>query len=201
MRHSGTGLFLLIILLLAAIALAAGPLAFSTSAAAQAGRGPAAGNQMPGPGRGDMWDPHWMQRQIWGPRDMDSGVRPRMNRHWNFMNQGIDEEYMRAQNPFDASAGVIASGRELFSAHCASCHGATGLGDGDAGRSLSPSPALLAYLIQMPMTVDSYLLWAISEGGVAFGTPMPSFKATLPKDDIWKIVTFMRAGFPKETAK
>ena len=59
MRRSGTGL-LLLVLLLAAMALAGGPLAFFKDAAAQAGRGPAAGNQMPGSGRGGMWDPRWM---------------------------------------------------------------------------------------------------------------------------------------------
>ena len=39
-------------------------------------------------------------------------------------------------------------------------------------------------------------MWTVSEGGKAFGTPMPAFKDMLSKEDIWKIVTFMRAGFP-----
>ena len=147
--------------------------------------------------RGDMWDPHWMQRQIWGPRELEPGVQQRMERHWTFMHQGIPEEYLRASNPFRPTGENIAAGRALYDAKCMSCHGETGNGDGSAGRSLSPSPALLAYLIQMPATVDSYLLWSISEGGVSFKTGMPSFKAELARDDIWRIVTFMRAGFPK----
>jgi mono/diheme cytochrome c family protein len=152
-------------------------------------------------GRGDMWDPHWMQRQIWGPRELEPGVQQRMERHWTFMHQGIPEEYLRAANPFRPTDENIAAGRALYDAKCQSCHGETGLGDGTAGRSLSPSPALLAYLIQMPATVDSYLLWSISEGGVAFRTGMPSFKAEIARDDIWRIVTFMRAGFPKAGAR
>ena len=72
------------------------------------------------------------------------------------------------------------------------------MGDGEAASSLNPSPALLAYMIQMPMSVDEYMLWSISDGGAAFGTKMPAFKDVLTRDEIWKIVTYMRAGFPVE---
>ena len=59
-----------------------------------------------------------------------------------------------------------------------------------------PSPALLNRFVQMPMAGDEYLLWAISEGGNQFGTDMPAFKDVLSEDEIWTIVTYMRAGFP-----
>lgn len=75
------------------------------------------------------------------------------------------------------------------------------MGDGEAGKALNPSPALLAHMIQMPMSADEYLLWAISEGGQPFGTAMSSFKNALSEDDIWKIVSFMRAGFPELPAQ
>ncbi|MAT64611.1 MAG: hypothetical protein CMN57_03085 [Gammaproteobacteria bacterium] len=70
------------------------------------------------------------------------------------------------------------------------------MGDGEVANSLNPSPALLAYMIQMPMSVDAYMLWSISDGGAAFGTAMPAFKDILTQDEIWKIVSYMRAGFP-----
>ncbi len=185
-------LFGFIFLLIAAIAAPAGAQGLGPDQGARPMQGPE--------GRGDMWDPRWMQRQIWGPRELEPGVQQRMERHWTFMHQGIPEEYLRASNPFRPTEETIAAGRALYEAKCLSCHGETGMGDGTAGRSLSPSPALLAYLIQMPMTVDSYLLWSVSEGGVAFGTGMPSFKSELARDDIWRIVAFMRAGFPKAQA-
>jgi len=47
----------------------------------------------------------------------------------------------------------------------------------------------------MAYAVDPYLLWAISEGGQPFGTQMPAFKDTLEREEIWQIVTYMRAGF------
>jgi mono/diheme cytochrome c family protein len=84
----------------------------------------------------------------------------------------------------------------LYADNCALCHGPTGMGDGEAGRALNPSPALLAYMINMPMAVDEYLLWTISEGGEPLGTDMPAFKDVLTTEEIWNVIAFMRAGFP-----
>ena len=50
--------------------------------------------------------------------------------------------------------------------------------------------------VQMPMSGDEYLLWAISEGGQRFGTEMPAFREALTEEEIWKIIAYMRAGFP-----
>ncbi|MEZ5857048.1 MAG: cytochrome c [Hyphomicrobiaceae bacterium] len=94
------------------------------------------------------------------------------------------------------TAETVGEGGRLYAPVCASCHGKSGLGDGEAGKALTPSPALLAYLVQHPMAADEYLLWSVSEGGKAFGTAMPAFKDTLKRDEIWKIIAYMRAGFP-----
>ena len=51
-------------------------------------------------------------------------------------------------------------------------------------------------MIQRPISVDEYLLWSIAEGGKQFDTEMPAFKDTLAREDIWKIIAYMRAGFP-----
>lgn len=146
----------------------------------------------------DRWNPNWMQRDMWGPGQMGPGMQHRMARHWTFMHQGIPAAYRGARNPLPLDAKILGEGRALYQKNCASCHGAKGMGDGEAANSLNPSPALLAYMIQMPMAVDEYMLWTISDGGVAFGTAMPAFKDVLAKDEIWKIVTYMRAGFPAE---
>ena len=163
---------------------------------------PDAGAQPPhGPMWGqDRWDPGAMHRDRWHPNHMGPGQRHRMFRHWSFMNQGVPQDYRGARNPFSFSAETVAAGAKVYTENCAACHGDRGLGDGEAGRDLSPSPALLSYLVQMPMAVDEYLLWAISDGGNAFGTDMPAFKDTLTEDEIWKVITWMRAGFP-ETAE
>ena len=91
---------------------------------------------------------------------------------------------------------MIAAGRALYLGNCAACHGPDGLGDGDAGQALSPSPAVLAYMITRPIAVDPYLMWSISEGGGQFNSEMPAFKDELSQDEIWDIIAYMRAGFP-----
>ncbi|NNC64827.1 MAG: c-type cytochrome [Gammaproteobacteria bacterium] len=112
------------------------------------------------------------------------------------MREGAPAEYRGQSNPFESSEEAVAEGRQLYATHCQLCHGSEGLGDGQIADSLTPSPALLAHLIQMPMAVDEYLLWSISEGGTEFGTGMPAFKEVLSREQIWKTITFMRAGLP-----
>ena len=148
------------------------------------------------PGQWDRWSPDWMQRDGWGTGQMGPGMQQRMARHWTFMHQGIPAAYRGAVNPLSPDAKTIGEGHALYQKRCASCHGATGMGDGEAGKSLNPSPALLAYMIQMPMSVDEYLLWSVSDDGAAFETDMPAFKDVLTQEEIWKVVTYMRAGFP-----
>lgn len=142
--------------------------------------------------QGDMWDPNWMQRDMWSPNPKGFGMRHRMARHWAFIHQGIPPDYHGALNPLLYDTRTIGEGRVLYQQKCASCHGQAGAGNGEAANSLSPSPALLAYMIQSPLAVDGYMLWSISDGGVAFGSAMPAFKKSLTKDQIWKIVTYMR---------
>ena len=112
------------------------------------------------------------------------------------MNVGVPPEYRGQLNPLATTRSVVKEGSMLYQKQCAVCHGAEGMGDGEAANGLNPSPALLAYMVQRPQSVDEYMMWTISAGGKAFGTPMPAFKDMLSKEDIWKIVTFMRAGFP-----
>jgi len=147
----------------------------------------------------DMWDPGWMHREMWGPGRMGPGQRQRMLRHWTFMHEGVPEAYRGQSSPLDMTEETIQAGASLYAENCARCHGSTGQGDGEDGRALNPSPALLAHMIRMPMAVDEYLLWTVSEGGTEFETNMPAFKDELAADEIWKIIAFMRAGFPEAT--
>jgi mono/diheme cytochrome c family protein len=153
-----------------------------------------------GPGHmmddGDFWQPGWMHRHMWGRRNAPPEMRARMQRHWTFMHEGVPKEYRHAQSPLKPTTDDISAGGALYVQNCATCHGKSGMGDGEAGKSLTPSPALLAWMIQRPVAVDEYLMWTISEGGADFKTSMPAFKGTLTRDQIWQIIAYMRAGFP-----
>jgi len=144
----------------------------------------------------DRWDPDWTGRDRWEPGMIDPAHRQRLGRHRAFMTEGVPPDYRGQLNPLAPTRNVVKEGSMLYQKQCAVCHGAEGMGDGEAAKSLNPSPALLAYMVQRPQSVDEYMMWTISEGGKAFGTPMPAFKDMLSEEDIWKIVTFMRAGFP-----
>ena len=79
-------------------------------------------------------------------------------RHRQFMTGGVPEPYASMRDPLPDTAEVVARGRTLFQENCASCHGPRGLGDGEAGRQLSPPPSNLAALTEMPlMRSGSYL--------------------------------------------
>jgi mono/diheme cytochrome c family protein len=146
-------------------------------------------------GKVDYWQPQWMQRELWGPGRMPKGMQVRMLRHWTYVNHGVPKVYEGATQALAKTAENLLAGAQGYQKHCASCHGVKGLGDGDASKSLLPSPALLAYMIKRPVSADEYLLWAISEGGDEFKTAMPGFKDKLNRDEIWQIIAFMRNGF------
>jgi mono/diheme cytochrome c family protein len=115
-----------------------------------------------------------------------------MKRHRFAMMNGIDERYTNKNNPLSPDSQIIASGEKLYEQNCASCHGATGLGNGEAGRSLNPRPSNIAVFSKMPMATDGYLYWTIAKGGVPLGTAMPPFDGVLRETEIWEIITYLR---------
>lgn len=149
----------------------------------------------------DYWQPEWMMRELWGPGRMSKGMEVRMKRHDTFIQKGVPETYRAQHAMVPPTPSTLGEGKDIYERNCATCHGIDGMGDGDHANALSPSPALLAYMIRRPIAVDEYLLWSISEGGAAFGSQMPAFKDELMRDEIWKVVTYMRAGFPGAKSK
>ncbi|MBK5196730.1 MAG: cytochrome c [Methyloceanibacter sp.] len=132
----------------------------------------------------------------WNLKALSAEQQQRMLRFSTFVNEKVPEAYLKAENGVGYTTKAIAAGGPIYASHCAKCHGATGLGNGALAHALSPSPALLASMIQQPIAIDQYLLWTISEGGKPFGTAMPAFKTELTQDEIWQVVAYLRAGFP-----
>jgi hypothetical protein len=144
----------------------------------------------------DLWSQERIPDYSWDSIAATPNLNSRAKRHHEFMAGGIPLEYRSRWNPYPATTKFIREGGNLYKSHCAACHGAAGLGDGEAGRDLTPSPAFLEYMVKRPRAVDEYLLWTISEGGSQFSTQMPAFKDDLSDDQIWQIVVYMRSGFP-----
>jgi len=144
----------------------------------------------------DMWSESYRAAPDRESKESVPDLLPRAKRHRKFMAAGVPLEYRGSKNPYPQATMIIDGGGRLYEQHCASCHGARGSGNGEAGRDLTPPPAFLAYLIKRPEAVDQYLLWTVSEGGAEFDSDMPAFKDTLTDQQIWRIVTYMRADFP-----
>jgi mono/diheme cytochrome c family protein len=157
-----------------------------------------AGAQLRDPPPGwDLWDPGWTApEELWDPQRADQDLRWRIDRHEAFRQRGVPEAYRGASNPLARTPAVLEQGGALYAEHCAGCHDPSGTGHGEAGLALYPSPALLANLVRTPAGIDEYLLWAIAEGGAPFDSRMPAFEERLTREQIWQIITYMRAGFP-----
>lgn len=115
-------------------------------------------------------------------------------RHVYYMHHGLPADYAGKTNPLRETPGVLAEGRKLYAANCASCHGADGRGGGELAAQLNPPPADLRWTLSMPVARDDFLYWTISEGGQQFGSSMPAFKSALKPDEIWAVVTALRSG-------
>jgi len=156
--------------------------------------GPARGETMERPGW-QMLGPDSKWRRDWDERTMTPMHRHRMQRHWLFMNGSIPARYQGLKNPLGNADIAGEKGQALYTTNCAKCHGDEGFGEGKAGFDLNPSPALLAFIVQTPIAVDSYLMWSIAEGGDKLNSEMPAFKTKLSETEIWQIVSYIRNGF------
>jgi len=83
----------------------------------------------------------------------------------------------------------LVAGERLYAQHCASCHGARGMGDGPASAGMNPPPPALGSAAVM-RSVPPALMYRISSVGIA-GTPMAAFGETLSADDRWSIVSWV----------
>lgn len=154
------------------------------------------GNRMMGAGstgRASM-----MMNSCKGDRSSWMGKGYSMVRHMHFMQNGVPLPYRDKFSSLAVTSETVQEGGALYAQNCASCHGARGFGDGEAGLELNPPPANLVHMIRMPILNDPYLLWTVAEGGGPVGSDMPAFKDVLSEEDIWKVVAAMRAGFPSQ---
>lgn len=151
----------------------------------------------PSPWRGCCGANPWQQGSGMMGRGMMWGGMGFMARRHQAMMSGVPAPYTSMRNPLPVTRESVDRGGKLYVQNCAGCHGPGGFGDGDVGKGLTPPPGNLAWLSQMPMSRwDGYIYWTVAEGGSAFGTAMPAFKAALSSNDIWALTAYIQAHLP-----
>jgi cytochrome c oxidase cbb3-type subunit 3 len=93
------------------------------------------------------------------------------------------------------SAGEDQSeGKRLYQTYCTGCHGASGKGDGPAGKTLPVKPADHTNAKKMSQYSDDHLFTVISKGGPSVGKSpqMPAWGAVLKEPQIHEVVSYIR---------
>jgi mono/diheme cytochrome c family protein len=100
----------------------------------------------------------------------------------------VPDKDAKTPNPVKADAASVSAGKQLWAQHCASCHGKTGLGDGNKAAQLKTQPSDFTKASFQGQS-DGSMFYKI----VAGRDDMPSFKKKIPDaEDIWNLVNFTR---------
>ena len=104
--------------------------------------------------------------------------------------------YRRSSVPYQAVS--VASGGVLYGAHCATCHGPGGRGDGPGGAGLPRPPADLTAPHTAQHTAGD-MFWWLTHGIPAGG--MPAFATVLSDEERWDLINFIRTLAAGEQAR
>ncbi len=100
----------------------------------------------------------------------------------------VPDKFKTMKSTVASNTESISAGKALWSTHCSSCHGKTGLGDGNKAAQLKTQPDDMSKADFQSQT-DGSVFFKISEGR----DDMPSFKKKIPdQEDLWSLVVFVR---------
>jgi len=102
----------------------------------------------------------------------------------------------KLKNPFPPSNEALAAGKEAYTKHCQSCHGANGDGKGERAGELSVAPGDFQDSSKMNSLTDGELYWQVTKGR----RPMPGFADKLSEQQRWEVVDYIRTFAEKPSA-
>jgi len=91
------------------------------------------------------------------------------------------------QNPIPPDGISLETGRKIYCAHCADCHGSVGKGDGKSAHDLEAEVPDLTNARIATMS-DGQMFDRISRGK----KPMPGFEKRLAEQERWHVINFVR---------
>jgi mono/diheme cytochrome c family protein len=100
----------------------------------------------------------------------------------------VPDKYNKMTSPVKPDDASVKEGKALWTKHCQSCHGKTGLGDGPKAAQLKTEPGDLSKA-DFQKQSDGSLFYKVSEGR----DDMPSFKKKMAdEEEIWQVITYVR---------
>ncbi|HPA87444.1 MAG TPA: cytochrome c [Bacteroidales bacterium] len=99
----------------------------------------------------------------------------------------VPAEFKSMKNPVASNEASINAGKALYTKHCASCHGKTGLGDGVKARMLKDFAGDFSGAYYQNQTDGEHFYKTKVGRG-----EMPKYEGKLTDDDIWNMVNYMR---------
>lgn len=100
----------------------------------------------------------------------------------------VPDKDAKTPNPAKSNSESLSAGKALWVQHCVSCHGKTGMGDGNKAAQLKTQPGDFTKAETQAQS-DGALFYKIVQGR----DDMPSFKKKIPEaEDIWNVVNYIR---------
>ena len=98
------------------------------------------------------------------------------------------------KNPVQATAESVSNGAAVFAKQCASCHGASGKGDGAMAAKLKSKPADLTDAEWKHGPSDGEIFTLIRDGAKNAG--MKAYRGVLSERQMWDLVNYIRSLGP-----
>jgi mono/diheme cytochrome c family protein len=98
------------------------------------------------------------------------------------------KEADNVKNPLAGNTDILKYAKVIYTTYCGPCHGNGGKGDGIAAAGLAVKPADHTS-DKVQAQTDGALFWMMTTGR----SPMPSYKTTLPDNQRWELVNYIRS--------
>lgn len=111
----------------------------------------------------------------------------------------IPPEAKTVVNPMAGKSDAVRKGKAIFKDRCQRCHGPEAMGNGPEADPLAP-PANLTKL-DVKLHPDGVIFYKVWNGHVPSGAKkgkMPAFKTQMVKEDVWRVVEFVKT-LPRPT--
>ena len=107
-------------------------------------------------------------------------------------------DYLAMESPFEVDdEDVLKAAKKIYKRKCKKCHGTSGDGEGSAADEIEIKPTAFNVAGYFEKKKDGQLYWIIEKGSE--GTEMeaygPGTDTNLSEEEMWKLVTYMRATF------